>query len=113
MSTYDVFGRTWERAEATFWRWLKLDYGLPGLAISLLVYVVAAGVLLQSGVFIVGVMLNDTLLVTETGYRIAHGQCPGIDFTSTPGALWFLPHAIAFIVTGDLVRSVPIAFVVF
>ncbi|MGZ8884869.1 MAG: hypothetical protein ACXW0U_08180 [Halobacteriota archaeon] len=56
-------------------------------------------------------MLNDTLLYTESGYRLAHGQVPGIHFSSGLGVFAFLPHAVAYRLTGDLVQAIPVSSV--
>jgi hypothetical protein len=95
------------------WKWLNQPFNLFGLLISLTLFAAVSAVFLKSRVFVAGVMLNDTLLFTEAGYRVAHGQLPGIDFTNAYSALWYLPHAIAYKLTGDLVWSVPIAFCIF
>jgi len=97
--------------EFAFWRWLRLDLGPIGLGISFMIFAAAAFLFLRSGLFVSGVMLDDTLIYTEAGYRVAHGQLPGRDFTSGLGVLSYLPLAIAFHFTGDLVQSIPIAFV--
>jgi hypothetical protein len=103
----DIF----KRIEFAFWRWLRLDFGPIGLGVSFVIFAAAAVLFLRSGLFVSGVMLNDTLIYTESGYRIAHGQLPGRDFTIGLGVLWYLPLAIIFQVTGDLAQSIPIAFV--
>jgi len=102
-----------QRAETTALRWLEVDYNKVGFAVSLVIFCAFGVLFLRSGLFVAGVMLNDTLLYTESGYRVAHGQMPGIDFTSAHGVLWYVPLSIAYWLTGDLVRSVPIAFVIF
>jgi hypothetical protein len=98
-----------------FWilKWLEVDFRLGALGIAFLIFTAAAALFLRPGVFVAGVMLNDTLLYTESAYRVANGQLPGINFTSAHGVLWYLPLAIAYMVTGDLVASIPISFVVF
>jgi hypothetical protein len=102
-----------KKAGQKIWEWCQIEFSIAGLCVSFLVFIAAAALFLKSGLFVAGVMLDDTLLYTESGYRVASGQLPGIHFTSAHGVLWYLPLAMAFRLTGDLVRSVPISFVVF
>jgi len=94
-------------------KWLNIDFSFPALIVCFLIFVATAALFLRSGVFVAGVMLSDTLLYTESGYRLAHGQLPGINFTSAFGALCYVPLAIVFRLSGDLVAAIPISFVIF
>jgi hypothetical protein len=109
----DIATKPLEKIERSILKWLKVDFNVPALIVSLLIFVAAAALFLQSGFFVAGVMLDDTLLYTESGYRLANGQWPGINFTSAMGALWYLPLAIVFRLNGDLVAAIPISFVIF
>jgi hypothetical protein len=91
--------------------WLSRDFDRTAVLISAAILIVAAFLYVRPGVFVVSIMLNDTLLYTESGYRLAHGQVPSIDFSSALGIFAFLPHAIAYRLTGDLVQAIPIASV--
>lgn len=90
---------------------LSRDFDLTAVLISMAILIATAFWYVKPGVFVVSVMLNDTLLYTESGYRLAHGQIPGIDFSSALGLFAYLPHAVAYRLTGDLVQAIPIASV--
>jgi hypothetical protein len=87
------------------------DFDRTAVLISAAILIAAAFLYVRPGVFVVSSFLNDTLLYTESGYRLAHGQIPGIHFSSNLGVFAFLPHAIAYRLTGDLVQAIPIASV--
>ncbi len=93
--------------------WLKRGFDRTALLSSAVILTAMAFMYLRPGVFVVSAMLNDTLLYTESGYRMAQGQMPGIHFTSSLGIFAFLPHAIAYRLTGDLIQSIPISSVMF
>ena len=110
----DVAERTSRGTELWILKSLQFDFNLAALGTSFLIFVIFAALFLWSGVFVVGYVLSDTLLYTEAAYREAHGQWPSLDFLGGgAGALWALPLALAYKLTGDLVASIPIAFVVF
>jgi hypothetical protein len=58
-------------------------------------------------------MLNDTFIYAEAGYQLALGQVPGRDATSALGVFAYLPHALAFQLTHDVVRAIPLSFAIF
>jgi hypothetical protein len=89
----------------------EADFTGASLLVCFAAFVAVSIVYLSSGVFVVGYLLNDTLLYTESAYRIANGQMPGIDFTNPMGIFAYLPLAVLYGITGDLARSVPISFV--
>jgi hypothetical protein len=92
--------------------WLRRDFDRTAVLISAAILIVAAFFYVRPGVFVVSAVLDDTLLYTESGYRLAHGQVPGIDFSSSLGVFTFLPHTIAYRLTGDLFQSIPVASVI-
>jgi len=91
--------------------WFSRDFDRTAVLISAAILIVAAFLYVSPGVFVVGAVLDDTLLYTESGYRLVHGQLPGIDYSSSLGIFAFLPHAIAYRLTGDLFQAIPIASV--
>lgn len=91
--------------------WLRRDFDRSAALISTTILIAVAFLYIRPGVFVVNVMLNDTLLYTESGYRLAHGHIPGIHFSSALGIFAYLPHAIAYRLTGDVVQAIPIASV--
>jgi hypothetical protein len=110
----DIAERTFRGTELWILRSLQIDFNLSVLAASLLVFTAFAALFIQPGVFVVGYILSDTLLYTESAYREAHGQWPGLNFLGGgAGPLWWLPLALTYKLTGDLVASIPISFVVF
>ena len=110
----DIAERTSRGTELWILKSLQIDFNLVALIVSFLIFIAFATLFLKSGVFVVGYILSDTLLYTESAYREAHGQWPGLDFLGGgAGALWWLPLALIYKLTGDLVASTPISFVVF
>ena len=110
----DIAERTSRGTELWILKSLQIDFNLAALGVSFLIFVAFAALFLQYGVFVVGYILSDTLLYTETAYREAQGQWPSLNFLAGgAGALWWLPLALTYKLTGDLVASVPISFVIF
>jgi len=91
--------------------WFRRNFDYTGVLISAAFLIAAAFLYVRPGVFVVSKWLDDTLLYTESGYRLAHGQVPGIHFSSSLGVFAFLPHAIAYRLTGDLVQAIPVSSV--
>lgn len=110
---YARLATLWRRACAGLERALHDDFGPSGAAVAAIVLAGFAALLLMPGVFVVGIMLNDVLTASESAYRVAHGHLPGRDFTSAIGVLAYLPQAIAYRATGDLMHAMAIGFVVF
>jgi len=110
----EIAERTSKGTELWILKSLQIDFNLATLGVSFLIFIAFAALFLRSGVFVVGYILSDTLLYTESAYREAHGQWPGLNFLGGgAGALWWLPLALTYKLTGDLVASIPISFVAF
>ena len=89
------------------------DFTLHAAAGCGAVYALYALLFLAPGVFVVGYLLNDTFVYTESAYRIANGQTPGVDFTNPMGIFSYVPLVFAYRLTGDLAYSIPISFVIY
>jgi hypothetical protein len=92
-----------------------LDPEFDGLStiICAIIYALCALIFLWPGTFYVGLMLNDAFIYAEAGYRLASGQVPGRDATNALGVFAYLPHALAFRLTHDVVRAIPLSFAIF
>lgn len=94
-------------------RSLQVPFGIKSLLLSVAFYAACAAVLLLPGVFFVSFLLNDTFIYTETGYRLALGQVPGLDITHALGVFTYAPYAFAYHLTGDAIEAIPESFVIF
>jgi hypothetical protein len=99
------FGRLLEKS-------LGVDFNARAAALCAAIYAICALIFLWPGTFYVALMLNDTFIYAEAGYRLALGQVTGRDTTSALGVLAYLPHALAFQLTHDVVRAIPLSFVI-
>jgi hypothetical protein len=88
-------------------------FDAPAFLASSAAFALFATILIWPGAFAVGLMLNDVLTATEAAYRVSLGQMPGRDFTSALGVFAYLPHALAYRMSGDLVAAVPVSFAIY
>ena len=94
-------------------RLLQRDFGARSFAFCLAIFTAAAALFLWPGVFFVSLLLNDTFIYAETGYRLAFGQVPGLDATNAVGFFTFVPYALAFRLLHNAAQAISLSFVIF